>query len=68
VRNIEKKRNQVLSQEEKVYNPEHVKKRIVIEYVICRLNKYRIMSDGFRNKLRKDSKVSNIVPCIVTIK
>jgi hypothetical protein len=31
-------------------------------YYICRLKKYRIMSDIFRNKLRKYDKVSDIVP------
>ena len=48
-----KKRNQELSQEEKEYNMNHSKKRIVIEHTICRLKKYRIMSDIFRNGLRK---------------
>ena len=56
-----KKRNLKLSQEEKEYNKNHSKKRIVIEHTICRLKKYRIMSDVFRNKLRKYSKVSDIV-------
>ncbi len=38
------------------------KKRIVIEpIIICRLKKYRIMSEVFRNKLRKYNGVSNIV-------
>jgi DDE superfamily endonuclease len=46
-----KKRNQDLSQEEKEYNKIHSRKRIVIEHPICRLKKYRIMSDTFRNKL-----------------
>ena len=61
-----KKRNQrVLSQEEKDYNKDHSKKRIVIEHTICKLKKYRIMSDVFRNKLRKFSKVSDIVSGLV---
>ncbi len=52
-----KKRNQEeLSQEEKEYNKFHSKKRIVIEHTICRLKKYRIMNDVFRNKLRKYNK------------
>jgi len=56
-----RKRNQILSQEEIDYNIIHSKKRIVIEHTICRLKKYRIMSDVFRNKLRKYNKVSDIV-------
>jgi len=56
-----KKRNmQQLSDDHKEYNKSHAKKRIVIEsiYYICRLKNYRIMSDVFRNKLRKYNKVS----------
>jgi hypothetical protein len=64
-----KKRNQrALSQEEKDYNKDHSKKRIVIEHTICKLKKYRIMSDVFRNKLRKFSKVSDIVSGLVNYK
>ncbi len=48
-----KKRNLDLSQEEIEYNKNHSKKRIVIEHTICRLKKYRILADVFRNKLRK---------------
>jgi hypothetical protein len=48
-----RKRNQILSQEEIDYNMIHSKKRIVIEHTISRLKKYRIMSDVFRNRLKK---------------
>jgi DDE superfamily endonuclease/Helix-turn-helix of DDE superfamily endonuclease len=55
-----KRRNQEeLSQEEKEYNKIHSKKRIVIEHTICRLKKYRIMSDVFRNRLRKYNRISD---------
>ena len=60
-----KKRNLELSQEEKEYNKIHSKKRIVIEHTICRLKKYRIQSEVFRNKLRKYDKVSDIVAGLV---
>ena len=61
-----KKRNQQeLSQEEKEQNKNHSRKRIVIEHTICRLKKYRIMSDVFRNKLRKYNKVLDIVSGLV---
>jgi hypothetical protein len=56
-----KKRNLQLSAEEKEYNKMHSKKRIVIEHTICRLKKYRIMSDIFRNRLRKYDRISDIV-------
>ena len=60
-----RKRNLELSQEEKEYNVIHAKKRIVIEHTICRLKKYRIFADIFRNKLRKYNKVSDIVSGLV---
>ncbi len=60
-----KKRNQDLSQEEIDYNIIHAKKRIVVEHTICRLKKYRIMSDIFRNKLRKYNKVTDIVAGLI---
>ena len=60
-----KKRNQELSDDHKNYNKNHSKKRIVIEHTICRLKKYKIMSDVFRNRLRKYNKVSDIVSGIV---
>jgi DDE superfamily endonuclease len=62
-----KNRNQeeLLQEEEKDYNKDHSKKRIVIEHTICRLKKYRIMSDIFRNRLRKYNQVSNIVAGLV---
>jgi DDE superfamily endonuclease len=60
-----KKRNQDLSQEEKEYNKIHSRKRIVIEHTICRLKKYRIMSDTFRNRLRKYNRISDIVTGLV---
>ena len=60
-----KKRKQDLSQEEKECNQNHSRKRIVIEHTICRLKKYRIMSDIFRNRLRKYNRVSDIVSGLV---
>jgi hypothetical protein len=62
-----KKRNQKeLPQEEKEYNKIHSKKRIIVEHtIICKMKKYRIMSDIFRNRLRKYDKVSDIVAGLV---
>ena len=56
-----KKRNLDLFAEEMEYNKIHSKKRIVIEHAICRLKKYRILADVFRNRLKKYNKVSDIV-------
>jgi alpha-mannosidase len=60
-----KKRNYELSQEEKEYNKIHSKKRIIVEHTICRLKKYRIMSEVFRNKLRKYDRISDIVAGLI---
>ena len=60
-----KKRNLSQSTEERYYNKDHSKRRIIIEHTICRLKKYRILSDVFRNKLRKHNKVSDIVSGLV---
>jgi len=61
-----KKRSQKdLSHEEKEYNQNHSRKRIVIEHTICRMKKYRIMSDIFRNRLRNYDKISDIVSGLV---
>ncbi len=60
-----KKRNLDRTAEEMEYNKSHSKKRIVIEHTICRLKKFRILSDVFRNKSRKHNKVSDIVAGLV---
>jgi DDE superfamily endonuclease len=55
-----------LSEEEREYNKDSAKKRIVIEHAICRLKKYRILAvDVFRNRLEKYNQVSDIVAGLV---
>ena len=53
-----KERNLQSSEEQKEFNRGHAKKRIVIEHTICRLKKYRIFADVFRNRLNKHNKIS----------
>ena len=61
-----KKRNLLhLSQKQKDYNKNHSKKRIIIEHTICRLKKYKILADIFRNKLRRYNQMSDIVSELV---
>ena len=60
-----KKKDQELSAEEKECNKSHSKKRIVIEHTICRMKKYRILGDIFRNRLRNYDRVSDIVSGLV---
>ncbi len=62
---IKKEKGCELSSQEKDYNRDHSKKRIVIEHTICRLKKYRIMNDVFRNRLRKYNRISDIVSGLI---
>jgi DDE superfamily endonuclease/Helix-turn-helix of DDE superfamily endonuclease len=62
---IKKEKHCKLSSQEKDYNRDHSKRRIVIEHAICRLKKYRIMNDVFRNRLRKYDLVSDIVTGLI---
>jgi len=60
-----KERNLQSSEEQKEFNRGHAKKRIVIEHTICRLKKYRILADVFRNRLNKHNKISDIVSGLI---
>jgi len=60
-----KERNLQSSVEQKEFNRGHAKKRIVIEHTICRLKKYRILADVFRNRLNKHNKISDIVSGLI---
>src|SRR3954452_8094314 len=62
---IKKDRGCELTEVEKEYNKNHSKKRIVIEHAICRIKKYRIMNDVFKNRLRKYDRASDIVSGLV---
>jgi hypothetical protein len=62
---IKKEKGCDLTAEEKEYNRNHSAKRIVIEHAICRIKKYRIMNDVFRNRLRKYDRISDIVSGLV---
>ena len=37
----------------------------MIEHAICRIKKYRIMNDVFRNRLRKYDRISDIVSGLI---
>ena len=65
---IKKERSCELAVQEKEYNKNHSKRRIVIEHTICSIKKYRIMNDTFRNRLRKYDKVSDIVSGLANYK
>lgn len=62
---IKKEKDHELTEVQKEYNKKHSAKRIVIEHAICRIKKYRIMNDVFRNRLRKYDRISDIVSGLV---
>ena len=62
---IKKEKDHELTELQKEYNRNHSAKRIVVEHAICRIKKYRIMNDVFRNKLRKYDKTSDIVSGLI---
>jgi hypothetical protein len=62
---IKKEKDHELTEVQKEYNRNHSAKRIVIEHAICRIKKYRIMNDVFRNRLRKYDRVSDIVSGLI---
>jgi hypothetical protein len=62
---IKSKKNQILTKKEEEYNRNHSSRRIVVEHAICRLKKYRIMNDVFRNRLRKYDRISDMIAGLV---
>jgi hypothetical protein len=62
---IKKEKGCELTTEEREYNKNHSTNRIVIEHAICRIKKYRIMNDVFRNRLRKYDRISDMVSGLV---
>jgi hypothetical protein len=62
---IKKEKDHELTEVQKEYNRNHSAKRIVIEHAICRIKKYNLMNDIFRNRLRKYDRISYIVPELV---
>ena len=62
---IKKEKDCELSTYKKNYNKNHSGKRIVIEHAICRLKKYWILADMFRNRLKKYNEISDIVSGLI---
>jgi hypothetical protein len=59
------KRSKPLCVEEKEYNRIHARARVVAEHAICRIKKFRIMYDIFRNRLKRYNRISDIVTGLV---
>ncbi len=65
---FKRKRNKPLPVGEKEYNRIHASARVGVEHAICRIKKYRIMSDVFRNRLKRYNGISDIVTGLVNYK
>jgi hypothetical protein len=55
-----KKMNNDLSNEEKIYNKKQSQLRTIAEHTICRIKKFGIMGNKFRNNLGRYDNVSSI--------
>jgi hypothetical protein len=62
---VKKKRNTELTEEEKEYNKNHSRLRVIIEHTICRIKKFCIMGTKYRNRLERYNTISDIVSGLV---
>ena len=57
-----------LTGEQKAFNRRLSEERVVVEHTICRLKKFRVMADRFRNRLRHYDAVTDIVCGLVNLR
>ena len=62
---IKKKRNIELTRTEKRYNKKHSRQRVIVEHTICRIKKFGIMGNKYRNRLERYDGISDIVSGLV---
>ena len=62
---IKKKRNIELTQKDKTYNKRLRKQRVIVEHTICRIKKFGIMGNKYRNRLKRYDGISDIVSGLV---
>lgn len=62
---IKKKRNIQLTKIEKRYNKRHSKQRVIVEHTICRVKKFGIMGNKYRNRLNRYDGISDIISGLV---
>lgn len=58
---IKNKRNVELTQKEKIYNKRHHRQRVIVEHTICRIKKFGIIGNKYRNRLKRYDTMSDIV-------
>jgi hypothetical protein len=57
-----------LTPEQKRFNHELSKERVVVEHTISRMKKFRIMADEFRNRLKRYNTMTDIVSGLVNLR
>ena len=62
---IKKKRNTELTKKEKRYNKKHSRQRVIVEHTICRIKKFGVMANKYRNRLKRYDGISDIVSGLV---
>ncbi|HSF00005.1 MAG TPA: transposase family protein [Nitrososphaeraceae archaeon] len=62
---LKKKKDMELTEEQKEYNKNHSRQRVIIEHTICRIKKFCIMGTKYRNRLKRYNHISDIVSGLV---
>ena len=62
---VKKIRNVELTEKEKIYNKRHRRQRVIVEHTICRIKKFSIMGNKYRNRLKRYDTMSDIVSGLV---
>jgi hypothetical protein len=57
-----------LTPEQKRFNKELSKERVVVEHTISRMKKFRIMADEFRNRLKRYDAMTDIVSGLINLR
>lgn len=65
---IKRKKGKVLEKKDKRYNKRISKARVVIEHVIGKMKKFRIMGNKFRNKLKRYDDMTSIISGLINLK
>lgn len=57
-----------LTSEQKRFNRELLKQRVVVEHTISRMKKFRIMADEFKNRLKRYDVMTDIISGLVNFR
>ena len=65
---IKRKRGKVLEKKDKRYNKKLNRKRVVVEHVIGRMKKFKIMGSIFRNRLKRYDDMTSIISGLINFR